>query len=108
MAARTLELFLVQHGHTVHVAHSGQDGIEAARRFEPEVVLCDIGLPGLDGYEVARTLRGAAPVDAPTLVAITGYGQEGDRRRAREAGFDRHLTKPIDLGELSEFLAGLD
>jgi CheY-like chemotaxis protein len=47
-------------------------------------------------------------VDAPTLVAITGYGQEGDRRRAREAGFDRHLTKPIDLGELSEFLAGLD
>jgi CheY-like chemotaxis protein len=73
--------------------------------MQPDVVLLDIGLPGLDGFEVARQLRGQADADGMLLVAVSGYGQEADRRRAREAGFDHHLVKPVELGELGRILA---
>jgi PAS domain S-box-containing protein len=91
-------------GHDVTVAHDGPAALEAAGRVAPDIVLLDIGLPGIDGYEVARRLRhrfGAAPV----LVALTGYGQEEDRRLSREAGFDHHLTKPVEPAVLEKLLA---
>jgi CheY-like chemotaxis protein len=107
MAAESMQMFLEQQGHTVEVAHSGPAGIEAARRFRPGVVLCDIGLPELDGYDVARALKREPDLSGAYLIAVTGYGQDSDRRTAREAGFDRHLTKPIDLDELHLILAEL-
>src|SRR5262245_5096716 len=107
IAARSTRMFLMANGHTVEVAHDGQTGIEMARRFRPEVVLCDIGLPGLDGYGVGRALRMEPGLNGVYLIAVTGYGQEEDQRRAREAGFDGHLTKPIDFAELEQMLATL-
>lgn len=82
-------------GHTVEVAHDGTTGLDRVGVFRPDIAFIDIGLPGLDGYEVARRLR--AVDRAPALVAISGYGQARDRKRSREAGFDRHLVKPIEL-----------
>jgi CheY-like chemotaxis protein len=81
------------HGQEVEVAHDGPSALEAAERFLPEVVLLDIGLPGMDGHEVARRLRGRPRFEHTTLVALTGWGQESDRRRSQEAGFDHHLVK---------------
>jgi two-component system CheB/CheR fusion protein len=107
-AARSLRMFLTQTGHAVEVAHNGLHGTELARRFQPEVVLCDIGLPGMDGYAVARALRGKPEFGRAYLIAVTGYGQEADERRALEAGFDMHMTKPIDLKELESILRGLN
>ena len=107
-AAETLGLLLELYGHEVRIAHDGQEGLEAARAFLPEVVLCDIGLPnGLDGYEVARRMRQDPTLRGMSLVALTGYGQEEDQRRAREAGFDVHLTKPADPEKLERLLADL-
>jgi two-component system CheB/CheR fusion protein len=91
-------------GHEVQVAFSGPTALEAAAAFAPEVVLLDIGLPGLDGYEVARSLRQQRRTAKATLVALTGYGQEEDRRLAREAGFDHHLTKPVDPAVIYELV----
>ena len=108
VAAKSTQMFLVGSGHTVEVAHDGQTGIEMARRFRPEVVLCDIGLPGLDGYAVCRALRLEPQLKEVYLIAVTGYGQEEDQLRARVAGFDSHLTKPIDLSGLERTLAGLN
>ena len=108
VAAKALETLLKQTGHTVEVAHTGQAGIEAARKSKQEVVLCDIGLPDLDGYQVARTLRLEPELKWCVLVAITGYGQEADKRRALEAGFNAHVTKPVDVQELERLLAELD
>jgi CheY-like chemotaxis protein len=96
-----LELF----GCMVEVAYSGPAGVEAARQFRPHVVLCDIGLPGMDGYAVAAVLRRDAATASARLLAVSGYGQEEDQRRSREAGFDEHLTKPVDLAELERALA---
>jgi CheY-like chemotaxis protein len=104
-AARSLQTFLVHAGHVVDLAHSGVDGIEAARRFRPEVVLCDIGLPGLDGYGVAQVLRKEPGPHAMYLIAVSGYGQEAEQRRALDGGFDAYLTKPIDLTKLGRLLA---
>ncbi|HKH44273.1 MAG TPA: ATP-binding protein [Thermoanaerobaculia bacterium] len=104
-AAESLRLLLELAGHQVEVASTGRAGIDAARRLRPDVVLCDIGLPGgLDGYDVARALRESRELDATFLIALTGYGQEEDRRRALEAGFDRHMTKPVDPAALDELL----
>jgi CheY-like chemotaxis protein len=75
------------------------------KEYQPEVVLLDIGLPGMDGYAVAQRLRLMPGGKAVRLIAVSGYGQEEDRRRAREAGFDRHLTKPVDPDSLSQFLS---
>jgi CheY-like chemotaxis protein len=107
-AAESLRLLLSALGHSVGVATTGSAGLEAARDFQPQVVVCDIGLPGgMDGYAVARSLR-ADPCGARTLlIALTGYGQEEDRRRAFAAGFDFHLVKPLDFDRLQSILAAL-
>jgi phosphotransferase system HPr (HPr) family protein len=98
--AQLLKLF----GHDVQIARDGYQAIEIARRQRPNYVLLDIGLPGLDGYRVASTLR--RELEGPlVLIAITGYGQEEDRRRALAAGFDHHLLKPVDHRALSALLA---
>ena len=98
------ELLMIS-GHEVAVAHSGPEGIATARRFGPEVVLCDIGLPGMDGYAVAAELQRERSAARPRLIAVSGYGQDEDLRRSQEAGFDRHLTKPVDPAELQQLVA---
>ncbi len=103
-AAETLTMLLRMMGHEAMSAHSGQSALERAAELCPEVVLLDIGMPGMNGYEVARRLRALPGMDRPLLVALTGWGAAEDRRRAEEAGFDLHLTKPADLGELEEIL----
>ena len=108
-AADTLRMLLKAHGYAVSIAYSGPEGVEAAKLHQPDVVLCDIGLPGMDGYAVASALRTLPDDQRPNLVALSGYGREEDRRRALDAGFDDHLTKPADvetlLGKLAEFAA---
>jgi CheY-like chemotaxis protein len=89
----------------VAVANSGPDGVERAEAWRPNVVLCDIGLPGLDGYGVARELRRKSFTTKARLIAVTGYGSEEDRRRSEEAGFHAHLTKPVDPAVLETLLA---
>jgi PAS domain S-box-containing protein len=103
-AAETLRELLELFGHTVAIAYSGPAGLEAAREFLPEVVLCDLGLPGMDGYAVATELRRDPATAATRLVAVSGYGQAEDRDRSQEAGFDVHLTKPVDLAELERLI----
>jgi CheY-like chemotaxis protein len=93
--AKVLSRLLRLSGHDVHTASSGIDAIEAARTHRPEVVLLDIGLPGMDGFEVAKRLRGGACPEA-RLIAISGYGDEDARRRTEEAGFQHHLVKPVE------------
>lgn len=94
-------------GHRVRAAADGPSGLAAALAAPPEVALIDVGLPGIDGYEVARRIRAAGDGGSrPTLIALTGYGAPEDRQRALDAGFDRHLTKPIDWSTLSALLAG--
>jgi signal transduction histidine kinase/DNA-binding response OmpR family regulator len=105
-AAESLSLLLGMMGQVVRTAHDGVAALEAAEAFQPDVVLLDIGLPRMDGHEVARQLRRRGLTDA-LLVAITGYGQEADRARSREAGFDRHLVKPVDPDTLAELFASL-
>ena len=106
-AAETLRVFLELSGHEVMVAHTGLEGLEAARNLRPGVVLCDLGLPGLDGYGVARALRADPATVQARLIAVSGYGQEEDQRRCREAGFDLHMTKPVDPVSLRRLLASL-
>jgi signal transduction histidine kinase/CheY-like chemotaxis protein len=103
-AARSLRMFLTETGHAVEIAHNGRDGVQVARRFRPEIVLCDIGLPGLDGYAVARALRQEPGLYGVYLIAVSGYGQNTDKRRASEEGFNAYLTKPIDFKELKRLL----
>jgi PAS domain S-box-containing protein len=103
-AADSLRMLLELLGHEVAVAYSGLDGVKTAREWRPDVVLCDIGLPGLDGYGVAGELRHDPATAGTQLIAITGFGQEEDRRRARQAGFDHHLTKPVDPALLQPLL----
>lgn len=99
-AREAVRMLLETEGHVVHTVDSGQAALEAASRGEPDVVLVDIGLPDIDGYEVARRLRAKFGA-AIRLIALTGYGQPEDRRRVVEAGFDRHLVKPVNPDELS-------
>lgn len=107
-AAASLQTLLVLDGHRVVVAADGASGIEAAERARPSVILCDIGLPGgMDGCEVARRLRADPAFREVTLVAVTGYGQEDDRQRSADAGFDLHMLKPLDLARLSGLLASV-
>jgi chemotaxis methyl-accepting protein methylase/signal transduction histidine kinase len=106
-AAESMAVLLELTGHEVTVAHDGRAGVAQARLIQPEVVVCDIGLPGgLDGYAVARALRADPELAGCRLIALTGYGQEEDQRRAREAGFDVHLTKPADPEVLRRLIAG--
>jgi CheY-like chemotaxis protein len=92
-------------GHTAAVAYTGTEGVALARRFRPDVVLCDLGLPGLTGFEVARVLRQDPATTTVRLIAVSGYGREEDQRLAREAGFDDTLVKPVDPAELQRILA---
>jgi CheY-like chemotaxis protein len=93
-------------GHQVALAHDGPAALAAAAASPPDLILLDIGLPGMEGYEVAVRLRANGHTRA-TLVALSGYGREDDVRRAREAGFDHHLVKPVDLAQLRRIVAGL-
>jgi len=95
-AAQSLCMLLDQIGCEADIAYSGTEGIDAALAKPPDIVFCDIGLPGLDGYAVARRLRAEEWGSRVTLVAVTGYGREEDRRRAEGAGFDMHFVKPAD------------
>ncbi len=95
-AAESIAMLLALEGHEVRSVHAAHDALEAAKSFRPHVVLLDIGLPDMDGYEVARQLRSQQRVESLRLVAITGYGQQSDRLRAQEAGFDQYLVKPVD------------
>jgi PAS domain S-box-containing protein len=106
-ARAALRALLESDGHRVETARDGPEGLAIAARAKPEVVLIDIGLPRMDGHEVARRLRALPDVPTPRLVAITGYGQPEDRRRSDEAGFDAHLVKPVGGAELADVLAGL-
>ena len=103
-AATTLQVLLRSLGHETRVTHDGMSALDIAREFRPEVILLDIGMPGLDGYEVARRLRAMNHGRTFRIVAITGWGQEADRRRSQEAGFDLHLAKPVDPGVLASVL----
>ncbi len=104
-SAEMLAILLRMAGHDVHTAHDGLAALQIASTFHPDVALLDIGLPGLDGYGVARALKETSSDHPIVLIAITGYGQEEDRRRSREAGFDHHLVKPVEPGQLLELLA---
>lgn len=103
-AAESLGALLRLHGHTVRVVHDGAHGIQQNRLDPPGIVFLDIGLPGMDGYEVCRQLRAEGSSDL-RIFAITGYGQERDRERAREAGFDAHFVKPVDLSRILQTVA---
>jgi len=104
-AADTLREVLEFSDHVVEVAYSGRDGIDKARSFHPDVVLCDIGLPEMDGYQVARTMRADPELGRIALVAVSGYAQPEDVETAREAGFDAHLAKPPSIDTLERALA---
>jgi two-component system CheB/CheR fusion protein len=104
-AADTLGEALTIAGHEVVIAHSGAEGIAKARELHPEIVLCDIGLPGMDGFEVARALRADNNLAGTFLVALSGYALPEDMQRASEAGFDKHLAKPLRLEALKEILS---
>jgi PAS domain S-box-containing protein len=107
-AAEMLCGLLEMWGHEVAVAYSGPEGVTAAREYCPEVVLCDLGLPGMDGYAVAAELRQDPALEGIRLIAVTGYGPSEPRgSRSQEAGFERHLTKPVDPAELARLLADL-
>ena len=99
-SATTLGLLLEHAGHEVHLAYSGAEAMEVAKRVRPDIGVVDIGMPDLTGYEVAERIRHEAWGKEMTLIAVTGWGQESDRRRALAAGFDHHLTKPIDPDNL--------
>ena len=106
-AAETLRMVLALHGYAVEVASDGPSALEAARRFEPRVIVCDIGLPRMNGYEVARQVRALPDIASPTLIALSGYGQDEDRRRGSDAGFEYHLVKPVEPRALFALLDSL-
>src|SRR6266542_4175689 len=106
-SAESMAVLLRLYGHDVRLAHDGEAALEEARSFRPDVMFLDIDLPKMDGYEVARRLRLEPAMGGLTLVAMTGYGQEEERRRTREAGFHSHLVKPVDFEMLQELLSSL-
>jgi signal transduction histidine kinase len=105
-AAELLRDLLAQHGHTVEVVGDGLAAVEAAARVKPDVALLDIGMPGLNGHDVARRLRAQPDTRATRLVALSGWGTDADRARSADAGFDCHLTKPVELQALLDVVAG--
>jgi len=106
-SAESLAMLLQVSGHDVRTAHDGSSALEVAREYLPDVILLDIGLPKMDGYEVAKRLRLQPAHINIVLVALTGYGQESDRQRSHVAGFDHHLVKPADFGKLQQILASV-
>jgi CheY-like chemotaxis protein len=106
-AAETLAMLLGLGGHVTRVAHSGEEALDLATAFLPRLALIDIGLPGIDGYEVARRLRQAPTAGPLQLIALTGRSTEEDRRQAHAAGFDLHLVKPVDFDRLTDVIKGM-
>jgi PAS domain S-box-containing protein len=104
-AATLLAMVLEADGYDVRVAHEGKQALEVAAQFEPEIVLLDLGLPGMDGFQLAREMRKQATTANALLVAVTGYGQAADRLRSQEAGFDHHLVKPVSADEIQRVIA---
>ena len=98
-------MLVQESGHEVRTAYDGSSVLEAALDFRPNVVLLDIGLPGLNGFEVAKRIRQQPTLKDIVLVAMTGYGQKSDRKSSQEAGFDHHLVKPGDFGKVLQILA---
>ena len=105
--ADSLSLLLRYSGNETRVEHDGVAALEAAEQFRPDAILLDIGLPGMNGYEVARRIREQPWGDRVALVAITGWGQDEDRNQSQDAGFDAHMVKPVEPGELGRLLARL-
>jgi len=105
--AESLAILLQLGGHETHTAHDGQQAIEDAERLRPDIVLLDIGLPRLNGYEVCRRIREQPWGKELSMVAVTGWGQQEDRRRSQEAGFDTHIVKPVEPEALMDLLASL-
>ena len=106
--ADSLGMLLRFLGAETYVVYDGQSALDVLPSFRPSVVLLDLGMPGLDGYEVARRIHSRPEYRDVTLIALTGWGQDEDRRRTRLAGFDRHLTKPADVGTLEAVLVGAE
>jgi DNA-binding response OmpR family regulator len=102
--ANSLAMLLRLSGHEVQVAHDGLQAVEAAADYRPEIILLDIGLPKLNGYDACRQIRGRPWGKEMVIVALTGWGQDSDRRKSREAGFDRHLVKPVHPDALTRLL----
>jgi len=105
-AARMLEWALHLEGHQVRLAFEGREAVDAAAAFRPDVIVLDIGLPYMNGYDAARAIRQLPGLEDVYIVAVTGYGQESDFAKSREAGIDDHLVKPIELDTLLRAVAG--
>lgn len=106
-SADSMAFLLKLWGYQSAVVYDGERALEVAATYRPDVVLLDIGLPGMNGYKVARTLRALPGTASAFIVAITGYGQKADVERCKEAGFDRHFLKPVDPAELQRLLANV-
>jgi CheY-like chemotaxis protein len=107
-AAKTMAMLIEQLGASVRTAHDARSGLEAVHEFRPEIAFLDIGMPGMDGYEVCRRIRQAPGGGNLVVVAVTGWGQPQDKQRALDAGFDAHLTKPVDPAALARLLASTE
>jgi CheY-like chemotaxis protein len=107
-SAESMAELLELSGNIVQRAHDGLEALEAVERFEPHVILLDIGLPKMDGYEVCQAIRRNKSTFRPIVVALTGWGQDDDRRKSMEAGFDYHLVKPVSFDTLIELLTNLN
>jgi CheY-like chemotaxis protein len=105
-AAETLAALLELQGHRVAVAHDGEGALQRVRESVPDTVLLDLGMPGMDGYEVARALRDNPSTRGARIIAVSGYGRAEDRARTRQAGFDMHLIKPVDPEGLRKVVEG--
>ena len=104
-AAEAMSMLLETLGHEVRVMHDGPSALAMVDDFAPEVVILDIGLPGMDGFEVAREMRTRAVTKTALLIALTGYGAESDKQKARDAGFDHHLVKPVSFTAIETVIA---
>jgi CheY-like chemotaxis protein len=107
-SAESLALLLTLRGSEVRTAHDGWEAVEAAAAFGPDIILLDIGMPRLNGYEAARKIREQGRGERVVLIALTGWGQDEDRQRSTDAGFDFHLVKPVDFAALEQLLASLE
>jgi CheY-like chemotaxis protein len=106
--ADVMKMMLDMEGFETKVAYSGATALDIARRFAPDVIFCDIGLPVMDGHEIARRIRADPAIEPATLIALTGWGAEAEVRRTRESGFDFHMVKPVDANALLELLAHIE
>jgi CheY-like chemotaxis protein len=107
-AADSLGQLLEMLGNEVRTAYDGEAGVAAAGEFRPDLIFLDLGMPKMNGYEACRRVRGQPWGEGVTLVALTGWGQDDDRRKTADAGFDHHLVKPVEYAALTKLMAGLD